>query len=317
MHVTAGNLPVPALFSMVLGLLARSAQFIKCARGCSFLPRLFAHSIHDADPKLASCIELAEWRGGDSGLETALFEHADCLTATGNDETLDDLRRRLPGNVRFIPHGHRVSLGCVTREVLSKPGVTTMAARAAWDVAAWNQQGCLSPHVIYAETGGITSPRDFAALIAGELDRLEGTHPRGPLSGAEAAAIAQRRALYEVRAAHDGETRLWASRESTAWTVVYEPDPAFQCSCLNRFVYVKPLDEAEHLVRAVESLRGKVSSIGLAAPDNRALDLVREFGRWGVTRVCSVGSMQRPPLTWRHDGRPTLGDLMTWTDWER
>ena len=24
--------------------------------------------------------------------------------------------------------------------------------------------------------------------------------------------------------------------------------------------------------------------------------------------------MQNPPLAWRHDGRPALGDLMTWTD---
>jgi hypothetical protein len=26
--------------------------------------------------------------------------------------------------------------------------------------------------------------------------------------------------------------------------------------------------------------------------------------------------MQNPPLTWRHDGRPALGDLLTWTDCE-
>src|SRR5215831_8563515 len=34
-HITAGNLPVPALNSMVLGLLTRSAQFLKCASGTS------------------------------------------------------------------------------------------------------------------------------------------------------------------------------------------------------------------------------------------------------------------------------------------
>jgi hypothetical protein len=26
--------------------------------------------------------------------------------------------------------------------------------------------------------------------------------------------------------------------------------------------------------------------------------------------------MQIPPLLWRHDGRPSLGDLVTWTDYE-
>jgi len=26
--------------------------------------------------------------------------------------------------------------------------------------------------------------------------------------------------------------------------------------------------------------------------------------------------MQNPPLTWRHDGRPALADLVTWADFE-
>ena len=42
-HVAAGNIPNPALMSIVLGLLTRSAQFAKCASGSAFLPRLFAH----------------------------------------------------------------------------------------------------------------------------------------------------------------------------------------------------------------------------------------------------------------------------------
>src|SRR5690348_17778445 len=48
-HITAGNLPCPTLMSIVLGMLVRSAQFVKCASGTSFLPRVFAHSIHQAD----------------------------------------------------------------------------------------------------------------------------------------------------------------------------------------------------------------------------------------------------------------------------
>ena len=48
----------------MLGLLTRSAQFVKCARGTSLLPRLFAHSIYEVEPKLASCLEIAEWPGG-------------------------------------------------------------------------------------------------------------------------------------------------------------------------------------------------------------------------------------------------------------
>ena len=92
-HIAAGNIPNPTLMSIVLGLLTRSAQFVKCASGASFLPRLFAHSIYDADPKLGACLEIAEWRGGNAELENALFAEADCVTATGSDETLAAIRQ--------------------------------------------------------------------------------------------------------------------------------------------------------------------------------------------------------------------------------
>ena len=45
-------------------------------------------------------------------------------------------------------------------------------------------------------------------------------------------------------------------------------------------------------------------------------ELATQLARWGATRICPLGQMQNPPLTWRHDGRPALGDLVTWTDWE-
>ena len=132
----------------------------------------------------------------------------------------------------------------------------------------------------------------------------------------EAAAIASRRLLYDVRAAASQDTRQWQSMGSTAWTVVYEADPRFQLSCLNRFIYVKAVARLTDALHAAESVRGKISTVGLAASGEKAERIATELARWGVTRICQVGQMQRPPITWRHDGRPSLGDLLTWTDWE-
>lgn len=315
-HIAAGNIPNPALMSIVLGLLTQSAQFVKCARGSAFLPRLFAHSLYDAAPKLGACLEIAEWRGGNAELETALFAEADCVTATGSDEALTAIRSRLPVHVPFLGYGHRVSFGFVTREVLTGHHLRQVAARAADDVAAWNQLGCLSPHVIYVQSRGETLPERFAELLAGELEQREQAEPRGELAVEHAAAIASRRGFYEVRAAHSPDTQMWHSKNSTAWTVVFEADPRFQMSCLNRFVYVKGVKDLPDLLQNAEALRGKVSTVGLAAPEDRMEELAVQLARWGVTRVCPLGQMQNPPLTWRHDGRPALGDLVTWTDWE-
>jgi hypothetical protein len=316
-HIAAGNLPNPALMSMVLGLLTRSAQFVKCAHGAEFLPRLFAHSIYDADTKLGACLEIAEWRGGNADLETALFAEADCVTATGSDETLAAIRARLPVKTRFLGYGHRVSFGFVAGAVLHGSHIRQIISRAADDVVAWNQLGCLSPHVVYVQTGGEVSPGKFAELLADELERREQTEPRGELPAEHAAAIASRRGIYEVRAAHSPETtQHWCSRNSTAWTVVYEADARFQLSCLNRFIYVKGVRDLTEALQSAETVRGQVSTVGLGVPEHKLEELATQLARWGATRVCPLGQMQNPPLTWRHDGRPALEDLVTWTDME-
>ena len=315
-HITAGNLPIPALMSMVLGVLLRSAQFLKCARGAAFLPRLFAHSLYDAEPKLGACLEVAEWRGGTLELEEVLYSEAGCVTATGSDPALAEIQKRLPAGARFVGYGQRVSFGYIASEMLSGLSAGRVVTRAASDVAAWNQLGCLSPHVFYVQEGGSISPERFAEMLAEELEKWERTEPRGPLKVEDAAAVSSRRSLYEVRAAHVPDTRHWCSEGSTAWTVVYEADARFQFSCLNRFIYVKSVPDLTAVLHEADAVRGKVSTVGLAAPENKIEDLALELARWGATRICPLGKMQAPPLTWRHDGRPVLADLVTWVDLE-
>jgi hypothetical protein len=305
------------MMNLVLGLLARSAQFVKCASGTSFIPRLFAHSIYEVEPKLGACIEVAEWRGGSAAVEEALFHEAELVTATGSDEALLVIRRRLPLAARFLGFGHRASFGYISHEVLTRLNTPRVVARAADDVIAWNQHGCLSPHLFYVELGGHVAGEQFAEMLAAELQRREESAPRGPLDVKAAAVITSRRHAYEMRAAHSNETRLWASPGSTAWTVVYESDARFQASCLDRFVYVKGVADLEDALRGADMLRGKVSTVGLAATESKGMAVAQTLARWGVTRVCPLGQMQNPPLLWRHDGRPSLGDFVTWTDWEQ
>ena len=79
---------------------------------------------------------------------------------------------------------------------------------------------------------------------------------------------------------------------------------------------MKEVADLDEVLRTAEMVRGQVSTVGLAATKLDAAEIVRQLACWGVTRVCSIGQMQNPPLTWRHDGRPALGDYVRWTDWE-
>jgi hypothetical protein len=111
--------------------------------------------------------------------------------------------------------------------------------------------------------------------------------------------------------------KIWSSQNSTTWTVVFEHEVRFRFSPLNRFVFAKPVPDLATVLQGVDELKGKISTAGIAATPEKLKELAPQLARWGVTRICPAGQMQNPPLTWRHDGRPALGDLVTWTDVEQ
>lgn len=317
-HITAGNIPASALNSIVLGFLIGSPQFVKCPIGASLIPRLFAHSIYYEDSKLGSCLEIAEWKGGNQQFENPLFKEAHMVTAMGSDETLINIRQKLPHHVRFVGYGHKISLGYVAHESLEGFMARDTIKSAALDVVAWDQSGCLSPQVIYVERGGLVKPVEFAARLGEELEAYSKTHPRGNVSAEESATITATRSMYELRSADNPEgTQMWKSEGNTDWTVVFEADPIWQHSGANRFVYVKPVDDIHEVLRALEPQRYYLSTVGLGAPEERVEEIATVFARWGATRICPLGKMQKPPLSWRHDGRPPLSEWVTWVDWEQ
>jgi hypothetical protein len=222
----------------------------------------------------------------------------------------------LPAKVRFLGYGRRVSFGFVAREVLREEPVAQIVSNVADDVIAWDQNGCLSPHVFYVEERGAVESDQFAQLLAVELAKREASEPRGKVSVEAAASIASRRAIYETIASHRADAKIWSSPDSTAWTVVFEHDVNFRFSPLNRFIFVKPVSDVAAVMPGVDEIHGKVSTVGIAAPPEKMRELALRFARWGATRICPLGQMQNPPLTWRHDGRPALGDLIIWTDFE-
>jgi hypothetical protein len=289
---------------------------VKCGAGSSIVPLLFAHSLREVNPHLASCIEIASWPHDRSDLQHALLESADCVTATGSDDAVAAIREQVPVSRRFVGYGHKVSFAYLTAEALSPEQLDSLVKDVATDVCAWNQLGCLSPQVVYVEGGGQVTAEIFAGRLAAALADAEDLRPRGRIPKADAASIRSRRSFYEVRAANLADTRLWHSKDSTAWTVICDADPRFQPSCLNRFVHVKGVGNLEAVLQGADMVRRHVSSVALAGPATRTSELAAQLADWGVPRVCPVGRMQTPPPAWRHDGRPVLNDLVHWTDWE-
>ncbi|MGH7341895.1 MAG: acyl-CoA reductase, partial [Candidatus Rokuibacteriota bacterium] len=310
-HVFSGNVPGVAVTSLVRSLLVKAATLGKTAASEPLLPVLFARAIAEVSPDLGQCLAVTYWPGG-SNLDREALASADTAIVYGGRDAISSIRARLEPRTRLVEHGPRVSFGLVGVEALADPDTASAtAADAARATAIFDQQGCVSPHLLYVETGARVGPEEFAELVAHAMRRLAHELPRANLLPAEAAAIHNARASAEFRALAGEAVRLLASTD-TAWTVIFDPRPDFEASCLNRVLLVKPIHRLEDSASLVAPFADLLQTVAIAGAGPRLPDLAARLGEAGVSRIASFANMPWPPPAWHHDGRGPLRELLRW-----
>lgn len=317
LHSFAGNVPGLPAQSLVAALLVKSASLGKTAADEPVFAPLFARSLAAVDPQLAACLAVTYWPGEEGGQAAeAAYAAADAVVAYGSDASIAAVRARTPPDRRFIAYGHKLSFGVLLQERLTRAALPDLAERAAYDVCRFDQQGCLSPHLFYVEEGGEADARAFGEALAAALARWDGVVPRGRLLPAERQRATDLRRQQEFRlAAGDGAGAVLGAPGGD-WCVLVDPDPAFQASCLNRTVWVKPLPELGALPALLAPVRRFAQTAGVAASPDRMIEAAELLAEAGLDRVCPLGQMGDPPPTWHHDGRFNLLDFLRFTDLE-
>ena len=311
-HILSGNVPAPGIASICRGLLLQAVNLVKTAQRDPVFPTLFVESLRAVDPELAECVTVLHWPRSEADLTRAALAEADAVIVYGDDNSIASVRALTPARAKFFGYGHQISFGIVGEEPLalyqsstggrgssraesfrspanglagaSPSNLGDLAALAALDASVYDQQGCMSPHVYFVAGNA----RDFAAALAVAMDTYQRRVPRGPLSVEEAARAAAIRQAYEFRSANDPRVAIWTSASPYPWTVIYDEDPTFTPSCLNRTVFVKPITTLD----AMQAWAGQISTVGIA-PWN---DPLRNRAGKLAERVCPIGQMQRPPL---------------------
>ena len=312
LHIYAGTVPTVPVIGIVCALLLKSPVLVKPSHHDPLLPALFARALAEAAPALGAAVAVLPWRGGDEAVETAALEGTGALLVHGNDATIELWRRRVPAGVTFAGHGHRLSAALIGREALSRAAAEETARRLAWDIGLFDGRGCLSCRLALVERGGDAVPERFAALVAAALAELERTQPRGLVEPEESARIRALRDTATLRQAAGQPVSLWASEGGTHWTVLLgaqaQPAPA------GRVAALVPVDNLADAPRLLTPL--PLSTLGLALPDERAALLAPSLAAL-ATRLCPLGRMGEPPLTWRQDGEPVLTRFVRWSVRER
>ena len=317
LHVWAGNVPGLPLWSLISGLLVKAGTIGKVASAEPLLAGWFAQIVAEIDPRLAECLAIVWWKGGDEASERVWLNEADTIVAFGGNAALAAIRDRAPVTARFLPHGHKIGFGLVSSAALDTRKAGPLARLAAHDVMRYEQQGCYSPQMLFVERGGKVSPREFAEQVSRELANLSRTHPRRALSVAEASGVAAWRNAEEMRA-FEGSCRALLGDAGDPWSVVcVEAAEGLAPSGLNRTLKIVAVDNLDAVVPLVAPFRAFLQSAAVAAAPEELFSIAALLGEAGVTRICAFGRMTAPEPGWHNDGRFNLLDLVTITEIEQ
>ncbi|HEY6881916.1 MAG TPA: acyl-CoA reductase, partial [Polyangiales bacterium] len=189
--VLAGNVVSAAARAIGYPLLFGWPVLAKASSGDDALARLLEAALAESCPELADAYRVVTYAAEQDALHAALLEQADLVIAYGSDHTVSAIRAQVGPTVSFIGHGHGLGAAFIGRTA----GLEEAARALALDVAAYDQRGCLSPHVAWVEGDA----EAFAALVQRELAQLAVTLPRGRIPLEIAGAQLSWRALGAMR----------------------------------------------------------------------------------------------------------------------
>ncbi len=314
LQIYAGNVPGLPVWPFYSGLAMKSAVLAKTASQEPVLAPLLARTIAMEDPALGACIAVVWWKGGTEELDRAAISRAPAVLAFGGENATTSVARESHPDATLVLHGPKVSVGYISGASLTRSALGGVASRAAYDVALYDQQGCLSPHAFFVERGGEVGPAAFASALGGALEGLREELPRGETSAERAASVQLYRAQAQFEEAVGSRgTQILASREGTDWTLVYQDGAGFTPTPAYRTVRIHAVDGIDEVVEALGPVAHSIEAVGLEARGKEKADLARAFAAIGVPRIAAVGSLQRPALSGTHGGVHRLAPFLRWS----
>ncbi|MBI5744931.1 MAG: AMP-binding protein [Elusimicrobia bacterium] len=315
LHVGAGNVFLGILDSMVIGFLTKNVNIVKLSSSGSNFINLFMEALKEVDEKgiLSKCAAIVSWKGGSQALEEAALKNVNAVFVWGGYDAVQSYRRIAPIDVRVEGFGPKTSVGVVFASCVDNEGMGAVAQRAATDASLWDQAACSSLHTLYfiapakrhKELAG-----SFLKEAKGHFARLAKELPPGKLSPDEQVEINKARELARVDAAL-GNASFASSKPSTDWTVIYETDPVYRVSPLNRVLYVKTVESLEEVRERLMPLRGYIQTVGVGGSIERK-KVLETLAPAGIARVVKLGKMLEEANGSPHDGIYPMMSLVNW-----
>ncbi|HEX7478727.1 MAG TPA: acyl-CoA reductase [Polyangiales bacterium] len=303
--VLAGNVFTACVRGLFLPLLTGAPVIAKTAARDPALALALERALHAADPSVARHLAVLAFDRDDNASLQAFVGQAQVVSVYGSDAAVEAIASEAP-QARLLAHGHGISAAYVGPQSLETPdALRDAAARLALDVAAYDQLGCLSPHLVWVHTASLAQAESFArALCDHGLEQLQSLLPRGKLELDAQAAELQWRGI----AAASGTLYTGSAHAVSVETGPARTSPGF------RNLSVRLCTNLPHFARALTPFATHLKAIGVAGSAELRTELRAELARQHGSEapkphVCRLGEMQTPGFDAPADGRPALYGL--------
>jgi hypothetical protein len=308
LHVTAGNMPIVLVTSLLWGWATKGACVLKPAAGSVPLIAALGTALAEIDPThpLARHTTLAYWRGGDAAIEDSLLADGvfDRRVVWGAHHAVRALAQR-SGAADTIVMRPRYAVSFVGRAAV-KHDLEATVRLAAVDSVVANQQACMSSLLHIVE--GTDSDADaYACALAEVLGQWDKAFPYRAPDSVQSRLVSLRRGLLASADWHIHGS--WPSGASAVARINRNFDISQHPG--GRVVLVRAVDDLESAI-AVHVDR-HVSHVGVAPAS--ALRRLRDvFVGHGVDNVLPLGETERLYAGRPHDGMQVLNRLIRWVN---
>jgi hypothetical protein len=235
------------------------------------------------------------------------LRHADVCVAYGRDETIREITK-IRGDLKTFGFGHKESFIIVLKEALDKIHLDRLAWSIAMDFSIYDQEGCLSPGVVFVEEGGECSLKELCeAIYKWMLDLFEGLPPR-KLSLDETTVLSQRALLAYMQAKNSGGLVLKPKNAMFPAVMLVREKPLFS-KVGYRTVVLYPFSKNLDLGSLFPTLAGRIQGIAFAGSRNRIKRLISLNPAYKPHYLAEVSFLQRPPANWRENGIDLVEEL--------
>lgn len=284
-----------AIAPLVFALCAKTHVLVKDRADA--LVAAFVETVIEEEPGLAPYVTVETWAGDDDVASRERLAAADTVVAFGSDATLLAIREQLGPQARFVPFGHRTSVGYVAREALANDAaVDEVAYAAALDTLLYDGDGCLSLHALFVERGGAVDPAPFALRVARACDVVAVEFPAVRAEGGPRTLSYRRSVLFR---AAQGAGAVYEDL-ACGHLVVFDPPPGDAPPFLPRTLAVYPVDGPANAAAFVT--RHALSLEAFARAEDERADVAELALALGANRLARLGTLQDPPLGGEHGG---------------